>query len=168
MEEVSLPSERLDHVRDVFIFCCYTGLAFADVSKLNKAHFEDGEDGITWIKLNRTKSKTRSVIPLLPRAREILEKYSNHAKGNFEKKLLPVISNQNLNKYLKEIAVLCGIQKRVSMHLARHTFATSVTLGKGIDIMTVSKMLGHKNLRTTQIYSKVTELKIAEDMKKLM
>jgi site-specific recombinase XerD len=168
MEEVSLPSERLDHVRDVFIFCCYTGLAFADVSKLNKAHFEQGEDGITWIKLNRTKSKTRSVIPLLPRAREILEKYSNRAQVNSEKKLLPVISNQNLNKYLKEIAVLCGIQKRVSMHLARHTFATSVTLGKGIDIMTVSKMLGHKNLRTTQIYSKVTELKIAEDMKKLM
>jgi site-specific recombinase XerD len=168
MEEVSLFSERLDHVRDVFIFCCYTGLAYADVSKLSKTHFEDGEDGITWIKLNRTKSKSRSVIPLLPRAREILDKYQQVANSNIEKKLLPVISNQNLNKYLKEVAELCGITKRVSMHLARHTFATSVTLGKGIDIMTVSKMLGHKNLRTTQIYSKVTELKIAEDMKKLM
>ena len=104
---------------------------------------------------------------LTPRAREILEKYSSYAKTNPDKKLLPVISNQNLNKYLKEIAELCGITKRVSMHLARHTFATTVTLERGIDIMTVSKMLGHKNLRTTQIYSKVTELKIADDMKKL-
>ena len=168
MEEITIPTDRLDHVRDIFIFCCYTGLAYADVSKLNNSHIEVGQDGIIWIKLNRTKSKSRSVIPLLPRAREILDKYSQFAKTNPEKKLLPVISNQNLNKYLKEIAVLCGITKRVSMHLARHTFATTVTLEKGIDIMTVSKMLGHKNLRTTQIYSKVTELKIAEDMKKLM
>ena len=168
MEEVLLPSERLEHVRDIFIFCCYTGLAYADVSKLNSSHIELGQDGIIWIKLNRTKSKSRSAIPLLPRAREILDKYSQYAKTNPEKKLLPVISNQNLNKYLKEIAALCGITKRVSMHLARHTFATTVTLEKGVDIMTVSKMLGHKNLRTTQVYSKVTELKIAEDMKKLM
>ena len=168
MEEILLPSDRLDHVRDIFIFCCYTGLAYADVSKLSKSHIEVGEDGIIWIKLNRSKTKSRSVIPLLPRAREILDKYNNYAETNAGKKLLPVISNQNLNKYLKEVAVLCGITKRMSMHLARHTFATTVTLGRGIDIMTVSKMLGHKNLRTTQIYSKVTELKIADDMKKLM
>jgi len=168
LEEINLPGERLEHVRDIFIFCCYTGLAYADVSKLNKNHLEEGENGVIWIKINRTKTKSRSVIPLLPRAREILEKYSSYAKGNTEKKLLPVISNQNLNKYLKEVAEQCGITKRVSMHLARHTFATTVTLGKGVDIMTVSKMLGHKNLRTTQIYSKVTELKIEVDMKKLM
>jgi len=168
MEEILLPSDRLDHVRDIFIFCCYTGLAYADVSKVSKSHIEQGEDGIIWIKLNRSKTKSRSVIPLLPRAREILDKYSKYAATNPEKKLLPVISNQNLNKYLKEVAVLCGISKRMSMHLARHTFATTVTLGRGVDIMTVSKMLGHKNLRTTQIYSKVTELKIADDMKKLM
>lgn len=120
MEEVQLSSKRLDHVRDIFIFCCYTGLAYADVSKLHKAHFEEG-DGVTWIKLNRTKSKTRSVIPLLPRAREILEKYRSYAKTNATNKVLPVISNQNLNKYLKEVAEACGITKRVSMHLARHT-----------------------------------------------
>ncbi len=93
MEEVLLPSERLEHVRDIFIFCCYTGLAYADVSKLNSSHIEKGQDGIVWIKLNRTKSKSRSVIPLLPRAREILDKYSHYAKTNPEKKLLPVISN---------------------------------------------------------------------------
>lgn len=168
IEEVKLLNVRLDNVRDVFVFCCYTGLAYADVSKLSKIHFEEGPDSITWIKLNRTKSKSRSVIPLLPRAREILEKYKDFAKSNPNKTMLPIISNQNLNKYLKEVAVLCGINKRVSVHLARHTFATTVTLERGIDIMTVSKMLGHKNLRTTQVYSKVTELKIAEDMKKLM
>jgi site-specific recombinase XerD len=115
MEGFNFTSERLQHVRDIFVFCCYTGLAYADVSKLNKSHVEESEDGITWIKLNRTKTKSRSVIPLLPRAREILDKYSSWAKTDPEKKLLPVISNQNLNKYLKEVAELCGISKRVSM-----------------------------------------------------
>ncbi len=168
IEEIHLSSERLSTVRDMFIFCCYTGLAYADVSKLTKQHLEMDDNGVLWIKLNRTKTKSRSVIPVLPKAREIMTKYEQYAKGNPYHLLLPVISNQNLNKYLKEVADACGITKRVSMHLARHTFATTVTLSKGIDIMTVSKMLGHKNLRTTQIYSKVTELKVAEDMKKLL
>ena len=96
------------------------------------------------------------------------EKYADMVKHEPDGRLLPVISNQNLNKYVKEIAIMVGIKKRVSMHLARHTFATTITLNRGVDIVSVSKMLGHKNLRTTQIYAKTGMLKIAEDMKKLM
>ncbi len=168
MEQINLPSKRLEHVRDVFVFCCYTGLAYVDVSKLSPSHIETDANGIGWIRINRTKSKTRASIPILPKAQEILNKYADLRPVGGYKHLLPVISNQNLNKYVKEIAELCGIKKRVSMHLARHTFATTVTLEQGVDISTVSKMLGHKNIRTTQIYAKVTELKIAQDMKKLM
>lgn len=167
IEEVNLPNKRLEQVRDVFVFCCYTGLAYVDVSKLGRENFEKGSNGMDWIKINRTKTKTRALIPLLPKARQKLDKYAG-SSAVLKGRLLPVISNQNLNKYLKEIAALCSIQKRVSMHLARHTFATTVTLEKGVDISTVSKMLGHKNVKTTQIYSKVTELKIAADIAKLM
>lgn len=167
LETLSLGGERLNRVRNLFIFCCYTGLAYADVSKLASSHLIKGVDGNTWIILSRTKSKTQATIPLLPQAQAILDKYASLSVG-FNKPLLPVISNQNLNKYLKEIASIAEIHKRVSFHLARHTFATTVTLNRGVDIVSVSKMLGHKNLRTTQIYAKVSMLKIAEDMKKLM
>jgi site-specific recombinase XerD len=166
IEKVVLPNQRLELTRDIFVFCCYTGLSYADVSKLSPSHLERDSNGIDWIKLTRTKTKSKSVIPILPKAQAILNKYRDVSKPNA--KLLPVISNQNLNKYLKEIAELTGISKRVSMHLARHTFATTVTLERGVDITTVSRMLGHKKLSTTQIYSKVTELKIALDMQKLM
>jgi site-specific recombinase XerD len=168
IQNIALPNKRLDQTRDIFLFCCYTGLAYSDVLKLQLSHLETDSNGIEWIKINRTKTKSRSVIPVLPAAKMILEKYDEFARTNREHKLLPVISNQNLNKYLKEVATICGINKRASMHLARHTFATTITLEKGVDIVTVSRMLGHKKLSTTQIYSKVTELKIAEDMKKLL
>lgn len=167
LETVPFVGERLQRVRDLFIFCCYTGLAYADVSKLSPFHLIKGANGNTWIILSRTKSKSQATIPVLPKAMVILEKYA--PIGNTDgKPLLPVISNQNCNKYLKEIALVAGIHKRVSFHLARHTFATTVTLNKGVDIVSVSKMLGHKNLRTTQIYAKVSMLKIANDMKGLM
>jgi len=154
---------RMDQVRDVFVFCCYTGLAFIDVSKLSIDHIVTGIDGTKWINLNRTKTKTKSQIPLLPKAQEILDKYNNllmHKPGT----LLPVITNQKMNAYLKELADMCGITKPLTFHIARHTFATTVTLTNGVPIETVSAMLGHKNLRTTQIYSKVVELKISTDM----
>jgi site-specific recombinase XerD len=163
LEQVPLPTERLKKVRDVFIFSCYTGLAYADVSKLNSLHLQHINDR-QWIILERTKTKNQSVIPLLPAAEAILTAYRGHLKGY----LLPVISSQNLNKYLKEIADKAGIHKRLSFHAARHTFATTVTLNEGVDIMTVSAMLGHKLLKTTQIYAKVNMVKIASDIDGLL
>ncbi|HEU4472933.1 MAG TPA: site-specific integrase [Flavisolibacter sp.] len=162
LEQLPLPSDRLNRVRDVFVFSCYTGLAYADVSKLSTQHLQriNGKD---WIVLDRTKTKNQSVIPLLPQAQEILKKYKSHAG----KTLLPVISSQNLNKYLKEVAALAGINKELSFHAARHTFASTVTLNNGVDITTVSAMLGHKMLKTTQIYARVNLNKISNDMEKL-
>jgi site-specific recombinase XerD len=159
LEELALPNERLNKVRDVFVFSCYTGLAYSDVSKLNKVHITQ-MDGKDWIILDRTKTKNQSTIPIFPKAREILDKYSSLKQS----KLLPVISSQNLNKYIKEIAKLANINKQLSFHAARHTFASSVTLNKGVDITTVSAMLGHKMLKTTQIYAKVNTVKIAKDV----
>lgn len=157
---------RLEKVRDIFLFCCYTGLAYADVSKLNNSHIEKAENGRLWIFLSRTKSKSQSIIPILPQAEKIIVKYRETVPCRAQGNLLPVISNQNLNKYLKEIGIMVGIQKRMSMHLARHTFASTITLNRGVDIVTVSKMLGHRNLRTTQVYAKISLLKIAQDMEK--
>ena len=159
LEGLTLPNERLSRVRDIFIFSCYTGLAYSDVSKLNKVHISQ-RDGKDWIILDRTKTKNQSIIPIFPKAREILDKYAS-IKPN---QLLPVISSQNLNKYIKEIAQIANINKRLSFHAARHTFASSVTLNKGVDITTVSAMLGHKMLKTTQIYAKVNTVKIAKDV----
>lgn len=152
---------RLDQVKDIFIFCCYTGLAYADVKKLEDSDIVIGIDGGRWIKTRRAKTDTRSNIPLLPTASAILEKY---ADNNGSDKLLPVLSNQKMNAYLKEIADLCGIDKNLTFHLARHTFATTVTLTNGVPIESVSKMLGHKSLRTTQHYAKILDRKVSDDM----
>jgi site-specific recombinase XerD len=165
ISKVSL-SDRLDRVRDVFLFCCLTGLAYADVSKLSSQHLFRGEDGNTWIKISRTKTNTQALIPVIPQANLILKKYQVEMANTERELLLPIISNQNLNKYLKEIAVMTGIKKRLSMHLGRHTFATTITLNKGVDIVSVSKMLGHKNLKVTQVYAKTSMLKISQDMKR--
>lgn len=162
----SFSNLKLERVKDLFVFCCYTGLSYADLSKLTRGNFEEDNNGITWINLARTKTGNKSLIPVLPIAQSILTKYEGiRTKSN---SVLPIISNQNLNKYLKEVATIIGIDKIISMHLARHTFATTVTLERGIDITTVSRMLGHKNIKTTQIYAKVTQLKIASDMKILI
>jgi site-specific recombinase XerD len=163
IQEVILNCDRLRRVRDVFVFSCYTGLAYADVSKLTKMHFQhiNGQD---WIILDRTKTKNQSTIPLLPQAKIILDRYKNPASL----KVLPVISSQNMNRYLKEVAVEVGINKRLSFHTGRHTFASTVTLNEGVDITTVSAMLGHRMLKTTQIYARVNMQKIAKDVKGLI
>jgi site-specific recombinase XerD len=161
------PSERLTHVRDVFVFCCYTGLAYADVYKLSSSDISRGIDGEYWLFTERRKTGVSSNVPLLPPALEILEKYEDYAEAMNGKQLLPVITNQKLNAYLKEIADVCGINKKLTFHIARHTFATTVTLTNGVPIESVSSMLGHKNLRTTQIYAKVVEKKVSADMKAL-
>ena len=157
--------QRLEHVRDVFIFSCYTGLAYVDVEKLIEDDIVIGMDGRRWIKVNRTKTKTLSSIPILPIAEQILSKYASLTKIDI--KLLPVYSNQRTNGYLKEIADLSGITKKLTFHMARHTFATTVTLSNGVPIESVSKMLGHKSLKTTQHYAKILDTKLSEDMKNL-
>ena len=162
--EKELTIKRLDQVKDIFIFSCFTGLAYADVKKLSKNDIVIGIDGDRWIKTNRTKTNTRSNIPLLNTAEAILEKYKEHPDLVQSQLLLPVLSNQKMNAYLKEIADVCGIHKNLTFHLARHTFATTVTLTNGVPIESVSKMLGHKSLKTTQHYAKILDRKVSEDM----
>ncbi len=167
IEQKEFTIKRLEQVRDIFIFCCYTGLAYADVEKLSKDDLRIGIDGENWIIIYRQKSGGRSPIPLLPQAFSIISKYKGNPEADAKGKLLPVNSNQKMNGYLKEIADVCGITKNLTMHLARHTFATTVTLAQGVPIETVSKMLGHTSIKTTQIYSKVVDSKISSDMMKL-
>lgn len=159
---------RLAKVRDVFIFQIYSGLSYCDMAELTEDSIEIGIDGKRWIVINRKKTGTRSSIPLLPRAQEILDKYKNDPHCISECKLLPVCTNQRMNGYLKEIADLCEIKKTLTTHLARHSFASTVTLSHGVPIETVSKMLGHSDLKTTQIYAKVVDRKIADDMRHLI
>ena len=162
-----ISSERLQLVRDIFIFSCYTGLAYIDVKGLKKDHIGIGIDGEKWIFKNRQKTDTKSKIPVLPIAQEIINKYESHPKCLNEDTILPILTNQKMNAYLKEIGDLCDISKEITFHMARHTFATSVTLTNGVPIETVSKMLGHKNLHTTQHYAKVLDSKVSDDMKVL-
>lgn len=156
--------ERLEVVRDIFIFSCFTGLAYVDVQQLSRDNIVIGIDGEKWIFKNRQKTDTASKIPLLPMAMQIVKKYENHPLCVNQNKLLPILSNQRMNSYLKEIATLCKIKKDLTFHIARHTFATTITLTNGVPIETVSKMLGHTNLKTTQHYAKILDKKISEDM----
>ena len=158
-------TERLSLVRDIFLFSCFTGLAYIDVKNLTKLHISHGIDGEKWISTHRQKTESASKIPILPVTQMIIDKYENHPQSNNEDKLLPILSNQKMNAYLKEIAAICEINKELTYHIARHTFATTVTLTNGVPIESVSKMLGHKNLRTTQHYAKVLDRKVSEDMK---
>lgn len=167
MSDATFASERSACVRDIFLFCCYTGLAYADVKKLKRSEIANGIDGEKWILTTREKTDTPSRIPLLPKAILLLTKYENHPKCIIENRLLPVLSNQKMNDYLKQIADVSGINKILTFHIARHTFATTITLSNGVPIETVSKMLGHRSLRTTQHYAKILDLKVSEDMKRL-
>lgn len=160
-------TERLNQVKDIFVFSCFTGLAYADVKKLTKKNISLGVDGEKWIFVNRTKTDTRSSIPLLSVASDIIEKYKDYPQAENQERLLPILSNQKMNAYLKEIADICGINKELTYHIARHTFATTVTLTNGVPIESVSKMLGHKNLKTTQHYAKILDKKIGDDMRVL-
>ena len=158
-------TERLTLVRDIFLFSCFTGLAYIDVKNLTKSHISIGIDGDKWIFTHRQKTESASKIPILPVTQMIIDKYANHPQAINEEKLLPILSNQKMNAYLKEIAAVCEIEKELTFHIARHTFATTVTLTNGVPIESVSKMLGHKNLRTTQHYAKVLDRKVSDDMK---
>lgn len=159
--------ERLALVRDIFVFSCYTGLAYVDVRKLKRSELVKGIDGNLWIITSRQKTDTKSRIPVLPNALKIIDFYAEHPQCIAEDTLLPVMSNQKLNAYLKEIADLCKIKKLLTFHIARHTFATTVTLNNGVPIESVAKMMGHTSIKTTQIYAKVMDHKISEDMSRL-
>jgi len=156
-------NERLERVRDIFIFSCYTGLAYIDIKNLRQEHITKGFDNNLWIDTKRQKTSIKTVVPLLDIAKMILDKYKGLPNGV----LLPIPSNQKTNAYLKEIADVCDINKNLTFHLARHTFATTITLSKGVPIESVSKMLGHTNIKTTQIYARITNEKISSDMQVL-
>jgi len=158
---------RLGQVRDIFIFSCYTGLAYSDIEKLTPSDVKFGIDGEKWITINRRKTDTRSSIPLLPKALEVVERYKNDPVAVCNGKLLPVISNQKMNAFLKEIAAIAEVNQDITFHMARHTFATTVTLSNNVPIETVSRMLGHTSIKTTQIYSKVVDSKVSSDMQAL-
>lgn len=165
--EKEFPTDRLNHVKDIFVFCCFTGLAYADVKKLAIKNLVLGVTGELWIKIKRSKTDTRSNIPILSIPQAIIDKYKDKSNDTNTEYLLPVLSNQKMNAYLKEIADLCGIQKNLTFHLARHTFATTVTLTNGVPMESVSKMLGHKSIKTTQHYAKIIDKKVSDDMKSL-
>jgi site-specific recombinase XerD len=158
-------AERLTAVRDIFLFSCYTGLAYADVQKLKRSEIRTGIDEFKWLFIQRKKSHTPATIPLLPVCLDIIDRYRSNARCIEKDMVLPVLSNQKMNEYLKEIATVCGIEKVLTYHLARYTFATTVTLNNDVPIESVSKMLGHKNLKTTQHYAKILNKKVSEDMK---
>ena len=158
--------ERVRRVRDIFLFSCYTGLSYSDVEKLKTTDIQTGDDGEKWLIVNRTKTKEPSFILLLDIPLAIISSYKNDPETR-DGNLLPVLSNQKMNAYLKEVADLCGIQKNLTFHMARHTFATTVALENGVSISTVQKILGHKDSRSTQHYARVTRRKIGSEMKAL-
>ncbi len=159
-----LTSKRLEQIRDVFVFSCFTGLAYCDAQALTAEHIIVGPNKVHWLCTHRKKTSAPVDVPLLEIPLQILAKYEGCCPNG---KLLPIPSNQKCNDYLKEIAAICGIEKRLTFHLARHTFATTVTLTNGVPIESVSKMLGHRSLKTTQIYAKIVNDKLAEDMTNL-
>lgn len=157
-------SKRLSQVRDIFIFSCFTGLSYIDVFNLAESNIQQAFDQSLWIMTKRSKTGVKVNVRLLDIPYKILEKYKGKQKNG---KVLPVITNQKMNDYLKEIAAICNIDKTLTFHIARHSFATSIALSNGVPIESVSKMLGHKDIKTTQIYAKITDLKVSKDMEDL-
>jgi site-specific recombinase XerD len=158
---------RVEIVRDLFVFSCYTGLAYTDAANLNALNIHPGIDGKKWIIIKRQKTGVQANIPLLPKAIEILNKYQSHPRCKEKGTLLPMIANQPFNAFLKEVAIICGVNKTLTHHLARHTFATTVCLTNGISMEATSGMLGHANMRTTQIYGKILPQRISREMEAL-
>ena len=163
--QTDMEIDRLEKMRDVFVFACFTGLAHCDVAGLTKENIITDEAGQVWLKTHRQKTSEVVDIPLLEIPQLIIKKYQGMKELNG--KLLPTLTNSCSNLYLKEVAVRCGINKTLTFHMARHTFATTVTLSNGVPIESVAKMLGHRNIRTTQIYAKIIKDKLAEDMNNL-
>lgn len=161
---VSIASKRVCHTRDMFLFATFTGLSYADMCNLSEEHIHTEKDGSLWIKIKRQKTDSQCNIPLLDIPLQIMEKYKLERKGN---KIFNMINPTCVNVNLKKIAKLCGIERTITYHVARHNFGTLVTLSQGVPLETVSQMMGHKCFKTTQIYAKLTRQKVNEDMKKL-
>lgn len=161
LRETPIPSKRVAQVRDVFLFACYTGLAYIDLKLLRAENIRTSFDGNQWIMTHRHKTDTPVNVPILDIPMELIERYRGVSKKGY---ILPILSNQKMNQYLKDVAKACGIEKNITFHMARHTFATTVTLSQGVPIESVSKMLGHTQIKTTQIYARITNEKISRDM----
>ena len=155
---------RLEQVRDCFVFSCFTGLAHSDLKRLTPKSVKIGTDGGNWVKIHRKKTNGESNIPILPVTNALINKYKDNDYCNLNNVLLPVLTNQKMNAYLKEIAIICNINKNLTSHIARHTFATTVTLNNDVPIETVSKMLGHSSIKMTKIYAKLLDKKVGRDM----
>lgn len=168
LENTEFKNERLQKVKDCFVFSCYTGLSYVDVKELTEDNIVKGIDNNNWIYTKREKTDELVKIPILPKAWAILQKYRKACELDITINILPISSNQKTNSYLKEIAKSSGVHKNISFHVARHTFATTVMLSNGVPIETVSKLLGHTKLSTTQIYARVVESKISEDINNLL
>ena len=167
LASVYLPNKRLCEVRDAYVFSCYTGFAYVDASNLSPDNIVIGMDGNKWAKTQRQKTGMPELVPLLPPALEIIEKYKDHSYCVANNKLLPILSNQKYNKNLKEIAKFARIKKNLTTHIARHTFATTILLDNDVPLETTSKLLGHNSIRSTQIYAKVTLKKLSNNMSEL-
>jgi site-specific recombinase XerD len=163
-----MPSEHLETIKDCILFQIYTGLSYIDMKNLKIENVVRGIDGLPWIEVKRQKTKTRTSLPILPIAQIIIGKYSHHTIRLQEGRILPVTSNQKMNKQIKTIMRICNIQKRITSHSFRRTFATTITLSNGVPLETVSKMLGHADLKTTSTYAKVVDSKISTDMRKIL
>ena len=164
--EKPMPNLRLENVRDIFVFCCLTGLAFADVKELKREHLTTDEQGKMWIRKPREKTAVMSTIPLLKQPKAILQKYAFDLHCMESGKLLPVPSNQKMNAYMSEIATICGLNKKLTTHCARHTFAClAVEYGMPIDVL--AKILGHSNTNMTRHYAKFSEQLIGREMQKI-
>jgi len=167
IEKKQFSVERLNQVKDIYLFCCYTGLAFVDVLGLKPEDIKTGIDGKKWIFKNRQKTQVKFMVPLLENSLTIIEKYKDNPVCKSKGVVFPVLSNQRMNAYLKEIQDLCEIKKNLTTHSARHTFATTVTLAEGVSMEAVSKMLGHSSLDMTKHYAKITEDLISREMGKI-
>ena len=164
--EKPMPDLRLENVRDIFLFCCLTGWAFADVKELKREHLTTDEQGNMWIRKPREKTAIMSTIPLLKQPKAILQKYAFDLHCIESGKLLPVPSNQKMNAYMSEIATICGLNKKLTTHCARHTFAClAVEYGMPIDVL--AKILGHSNTNMTRHYAKFSEQLIGREMQKI-
>lgn len=167
IQEKEITIERLSIIRDIFLFAIYTGYAYGDVQELTYKHILKHIDHQLWIFKKRKKTGIDENVMLLHPALQLIEKYKNHPKCLAKGVLFPVPTNQKVNSYLKEIADICGIKKVITFHTARHTFATTVMLGNGVSLETVKDVIGHKNIKHTQVYAKMLNSKVSEDMKRL-
>jgi integrase len=163
LEETIINQKRLKFVQDLFVFCCYTGLAFNEMSNLEKKHIQIGFDNTNWIKMKREKTQRDISIPILPKAQIIINKYATT-----NSKIFPSLSNQKFNSYLKEISAIAGIEKNLTHHIARKTFASTILLYNDVPMEIVSELLGHSSMATTQeSYAKVVQRRVSDEMKKL-